>query len=95
MINYGDGQDVYTPEQVVALTKLVAEIRARHRLPMDAIKRHADVDTSTIPCGGHMVRRKQDPGANFPWESFRTEVASFGQEPKLVRPPMALGARGR
>jgi len=95
MINFGDGQDVYPDAQVAAIAKLIAGIRARHNLPMESIKRHADLDHSTIPCGGQSVRRKQDPGANFPWDKFREQVVAFGEPARVTRPPTGLAARAR
>ena len=70
MINRGDGREQFPEAQVAALSTLVDGIRRRHGVPIERIKRHSDVDTSTIPCAGQPVRRKQDPGPAFPWDRF-------------------------
>lgn len=70
MINRGDGREQFPEAQVAAMVTLVAAIRRRHGLAIEQVKRHSDVDTSTIRCAGQMVRRKQDPGPAFPWDRF-------------------------
>jgi N-acetyl-anhydromuramyl-L-alanine amidase AmpD len=74
LINGGDGRDPYPEAQLAALTRLVASLRARWKVPLDGVKGHDDVDQSTITCGGRVVRRKQDPGPAFPWARFRQDL---------------------
>jgi hypothetical protein len=76
LINAGDGREAYPPEQIDALVRLVAKVRARWRVPLAAVKGHEDVDHSTFRCGAREVRRKQDPGALFPWDAFRASLAA-------------------
>lgn len=71
LINAGDGIEPYPEAQVTALTKLVDRIRRRWRIPLAEIKGHEDVDETTFSCGGRVVRRKQDPGPQFPWSRLR------------------------
>jgi N-acetylmuramoyl-L-alanine amidase len=70
MINRGDGREQFPEAQVAAMVGLVAGIMRRHGLGVAQVKRHSDVDPSTIQCAGQMVRRKQDPGPAFPWDRF-------------------------
>lgn len=74
LINAGDGAEPYPEAQLLALTKLIKGIRERWNIPISEVKGHEDVDRSTIRCGGQFVRRKQDPGPQFPWERFRKEL---------------------
>lgn len=74
LINSGDGREEYSPAQIAALAKLIRGVQQRWRIPITAIKGHDDVDQSTFTCAGRQVRRKQDPGPRFPWESFRKEL---------------------
>ena len=71
LINAGDGREPFPEAQVAALTKLVAQIKRRWRIPSHAVVGHDEVDHSTFACGGREVRRKQDPGPLFPWARLR------------------------
>lgn len=74
LINAGDGEEPYPEGQIRALADLIKDIRRRWGIPLDAVKGHEDVDTSTFRCGGREVRRKQDPGPLFPWSRLRDEM---------------------
>ncbi|MDF1733737.1 MAG: N-acetylmuramoyl-L-alanine amidase [Minwuia sp.] len=52
-----DGPEAYPEPQIAALVGLVRDIRRRHTIPDRRILGHSDV----------APRRKQDPGAHFPW----------------------------
>lgn len=76
LVNNGDGVDPFPPPQVAALLRLVGEIRQRHPAISPArVFRHSDLDHSTFPASRHgeacaTYRRKEDPGAAFPWTEF-------------------------
>ncbi len=80
LVNNGDGVDPFPPPQVAALVRLVGEIRQRHpAISPDRVFRHSDLDHSTFPASRHGVacatyRRKDDPGAAFPWSEFSTAL---------------------
>lgn len=74
LINRGDGSEPFPASQVQALAALVVDIMRRQGLGLEALKRHSDVDHSTFTCAGRLVRRKQDPGPAFPWDSFLLSV---------------------
>lgn len=74
LINAGDGRDPYPQIQIRALGHLISDIRRRHGIPLAQVKGHEQVDHSTIPCGGRQVRRKQDPGSQFPWDKLKLEL---------------------
>ena len=104
LINEGDGLVPFPEKQTAALIKLVRDIRRRHKIPLARILRHSDADHSTFRCGGRIVRRKQDPGASFPWNAFQAALQDQGQQrkfyavrllapPKLVRRPVPKPAR--
>ncbi|MEL6373179.1 MAG: N-acetylmuramoyl-L-alanine amidase [Pseudomonadota bacterium] len=78
LINRGDGIQPFPEKQIARLAKLIAAIRARHAIPLDAVVGHDDVDRSTFRCAGERVRRKQDPGPLFPWKALRLEVLMAG-----------------
>lgn len=89
LVNNGDGQDPFPAAQIAALTELVRGIRGRHPdITLSRVLRHSDVDVSTFPASRHgdacaAFRRKEDPGAAFPWATFRATlgntVATGGQ----------------
>jgi N-acetyl-anhydromuramyl-L-alanine amidase AmpD len=74
LINRGDGSEPFPEPQVRALATLVVDIMRRRGLGLEALKRHSDIDHSTFTCAGRLVRRKQDPGPVFPWDSFLLSV---------------------
>lgn len=78
LINAGDGKEPFPDAQIDALAGVVDGIRRRWRIPLAAIRGHDEVDTSTFPCGGREVRRKQDPGPLFPWDRLRAAVTIAG-----------------
>lgn len=57
--NKGDGIEPYPPEQVQAVTRLVAWLAQRHGIPLSRVTRHRDV---IRPAG-----IKNDPSDNFPF----------------------------
>jgi N-acetyl-anhydromuramyl-L-alanine amidase AmpD len=74
LINAGDGREPYPPQQIEALARLIAGIQKRWRIPVSQVKGHEEVDHSTFRCGGRLVRRKQDPGPQFPWDRFKLQL---------------------
>ncbi|WPL16417.1 N-acetylmuramoyl-L-alanine amidase AmiD precursor [Thiorhodovibrio winogradskyi] len=74
LVNDGDGVDPFPPAQIDRLVELLRGLLERHRLDGDAIKSHAELDDSTIVCKGVAIKRKQDPGAAFPWERVLAEL---------------------
>lgn len=76
LVNNGDGIDPFPPVQVTALVTLVRELRVRHpAIAMSRVLRHSDVDQRPFDVarhgpGCHAFRRKEDPGAAFPWDAF-------------------------
>lgn len=73
LINDGDGVDPFPEPQVRALTALLQDIARRHGLSRAAVKRHSDLDLSTLPCD-RTQRRKVDPGPAFPWPAVLDAV---------------------
>lgn len=67
LVNDGDGKDRFPEPQIRALVDLLAEILPRHRLGLLALQGHEEVDQGSISCQGRKIKRKQDPGAAFPW----------------------------
>lgn len=74
LINDGDGVDPFPEPQVRALTALLQDIARRHGLSRAAVKRHSDLDLSTLPCD-RTQRRKVDPGPAFPWPAVLDAVS--------------------
>ncbi|MEZ5908078.1 MAG: N-acetylmuramoyl-L-alanine amidase [Hyphomicrobiaceae bacterium] len=85
LVHQGDGVEPFPKAQIDALIRLVRDIRKRHTIPLENVKGHSDVDTRTFRCGGRIEKRKQDPGANFPWPQVRAALA--GRRPVV---PVAL-----
>lgn len=94
LINRGDGLDPFPTAQVEALTRLLTGIRGRYGLGIEAIRRHSDVDHTTFPCGGRLVRRKQDPGHAFPWERLLLSLLTLETEPHPTSATARVGAHG-
>lgn len=90
LVHDGDGVEPFGPKQIGALIRLVKSIRQRHRIPMENIKGHSDVDVRTFTCGGGHYKTKMDPGSNFPWEHLR---AALRGEPRLVVGPAPVSRR--
>jgi N-acetylmuramoyl-L-alanine amidase len=67
LINDGDGRDPFPEAQITSLVKLLRDIRQRHAIPREGIKRHSDLDTAPLPCD-KTQRRKVDPGSAFGYE---------------------------
>jgi N-acetyl-anhydromuramyl-L-alanine amidase AmpD len=77
LVKEGDGIDPFPEPQLAALVSLLRDIRQRHRVPRDGIKRHSDPDRGRLACDPSQ-RRKVDPGAAFPLESVIGRVMDAG-----------------
>jgi hypothetical protein len=73
LINDGDGHDPFPEAQMTALVNLLLDIRHRHGIRRDGIKRHSDLDHSRLSCDKGQ-RRKVDPGDAFPYQSILDSV---------------------
>ncbi len=73
LINDGDGVDPFPEPQVRAVTALLQDITQRRGLSRAAVKRHSDLDHSTLPCD-RARRRKVDPGSAFPFQAVLDAV---------------------
>jgi hypothetical protein len=73
LINDGDGRDPFPEAQLTALANLLLDIRHRHGIKRDGIKRHSDLDHSRLTCD-KTQRRKVDPGDAFPYQSVLDRV---------------------
>ncbi len=74
LINKGDGKEAYSEEQIKSLINLLKEIRSRYKIPLVNIKGHSDIDTRTFECGSSKIKKKQDPGSNFPWSKIKKSL---------------------
>lgn len=73
LVNKGDGRDTFPPAQIDALVSLIRSIRQRWNIPVENIKRHADVDNGPrLPCGS--PRRIDPPVPPFPFEEVIRRV---------------------
>lgn len=73
LINDGDGRDPFPEKQLTALVNLLRDIRQRHDIKRDGIKRHSDLDHSRLACD-RSQRRKVDPGDAFPYRTVLDRV---------------------
>jgi N-acetylmuramoyl-L-alanine amidase len=75
-----DGEEAFAEAQIAALLPLLADLKARYRIPAANFVGHGDV----------APRRKADPSRLFPWQ--RLAAAGFGLwcEPEEA-PPAAAG----
>jgi N-acetylmuramoyl-L-alanine amidase len=85
LVHDGDGREPFSGRQIAALIDLLRSISERHRVAIDNIKGHSDVDLRTFTCGGQRYKTKMDPGANFPWAYVRAHLR--GEPPRLVATP--------
>lgn len=74
LINNGDGKDPYPDEQIDSLTGLLTPILKRHSLGPADLVGHSELDNSELDCNGKKIKRKQDPGDNFPWDRVRAAL---------------------
>lgn len=84
LVHNGDGKEPFGARQIEALVKLLKSIRTRHRVAIENIKSHAEVDVRTFTCGGETYKVKMDPGENFPWGQVRAALLGG---PRLVAEP--------
>lgn len=73
LINDGDGIDPYPDPQLRSLVELLRDIKRRRGITRDGIRRHSDLDDTTLPCD-RTRKRKVDPGAAFPYEVILDRV---------------------
>lgn len=74
LVHQGNGHEPFGEAQIDALVKLIVDIRTRHKIGIENIKAHADIDERRFECGGQSIKEKQDPGANFPWTELRAAL---------------------
>lgn len=86
LVNRGDGNDPYTEEQLDALVGLLRKITKKWGLSEEAIKTHAGVDKRYFECNGIQVKKKQDPGAHFPFDQVIQRVFSAQDSSSHERP---------
>ncbi|GEM_PF-2198253 len=86
LINDGDGRDQFPAAQITALIALLREILPRYQLTAAALKSHAELDHSWLECGKQRIKRKQDPGAAFPWQQVNNELTTTAP-PVIATPP--------
>jgi N-acetylmuramoyl-L-alanine amidase len=73
LINDGDGRDPFPEAQLASLVNLLRDIKTRHGISRDGVKRHSDLDRAMMPCD-KTRRRKVDPGNAFPYEATLDRV---------------------
>ena len=93
LVHNGDGKEPFGTPQIEALIRLIKDIRGRHRIPIRNILGHEDVDNRTFFCGRRVVKRKQDPGANFPWRHLRTALRAAPPKASTPQPWVAAVRR--
>lgn len=84
LVHDGDGKEPFTQKQIAGLVALLKSIRTRHRVPIENIKSHSEVDVRTFSCGDEVYKTKMDPGANFPWGQVRAALLGG---PRLIAEP--------
>lgn len=89
LVHEGDGEEPFSDKQFEALIELIKGIRSRHRIPIENIKGHSDVDQRLFSCGGKTYKTKLDPGPNFPWASVRAAL----EPPRLIKAPTLVSRR--
>jgi N-acetyl-anhydromuramyl-L-alanine amidase AmpD len=74
LVHNGDGEEPFGDKQIAALIEIIRSIRTRHKIPIENIKSHAEVDVRMFRCGGSLVKSRVDPGPNFPWAKLRAAI---------------------
>ncbi|MBK5962857.1 hypothetical protein CCR95_01805 [Thiocystis minor] len=102
LVNDGDGRDPFPDAQIAALASVLRGILDRHGLRFSSVKSHAELDDSSLTCEGQRIKRKQDPGAAFPWsplqravESRALAVPTVRKEERATAPDEAASQRNR
>jgi len=88
LINDGDGHDQFAAAQITALIALLRELLPRYQLTAAALKSHAELDDSWLDCGKQRIKRKQDPGAAFPWQQVKQELTAPAAPVIAIPPPL-------
>lgn len=73
LINDGNDIDPFPEVQLISLVKLLNDIKQRHGITREGIKRHSDLDHGKMSCD-KTQRRKVDPGAAFPYKAILDQV---------------------
>lgn len=84
LVHNGDGMEPFSQRQIAGLIRLLQSIRTRHRVPVENIKSHSEVDVRTFTCGEEVHKTKMDPGENFPWGQIRSALLGG---PRLIAEP--------
>jgi len=93
LVNRGDGLEAFPEKQVSAIVELIKSLQDRFpSIPRTNIIRHSDFDQRTCMCGDEAYRRRQDPGAAFPFDKVMSEIRSDGvQTSPLALPEVLTG----
>ena len=76
LINNGNGQDPFPPEQIHALEFLLGDLLSRYSLGPESVVAHADLEKRHYTCGTvDAGPRRVDPGSNFPWQEIRAYLS--------------------
>ena len=93
LVHAGDGVEPFGDKQIDALITLIKSIRTRHKIPIENIKSHAEVDKRTFTCAGQTIKSRLDPGANFPWAKLRAALKNSTSSPSTPEPARSEPAR--
>lgn len=74
-----DGEEAFPDAQIAALLPLLADLKARYKIPAANFIGHADV----------APRRKADPSRQFPWKTLAAQGYGLWCDPEEAAPPPA------
>lgn len=75
-----NGHEPYAEPQIVSLLALLADLKARYRIPAANFLGHGDI----------AVSRKVDPGARFPWKRLAEGGFGLWCDPRPLQPLVAV-----
>ncbi|MGH0035657.1 MAG: N-acetylmuramoyl-L-alanine amidase [Myxococcota bacterium] len=84
LVNDGDGKDPFSYEQLSTLFRLLEHLTSRFGLQLEQVRTHVELDQRYFTCSSPtaqgmvpagedapgVLKKKQDPGAAFPWGAF-------------------------
>lgn len=69
LVHRGDGGEPFEPAEITSLIETIKRLRRDNsHILLNNLVGHSDLDRRTCICGDAPYHRRQDPGANFPWQ---------------------------
>lgn len=83
LLHRGDGVEPFEQAEIASLIETIKRLRRDHpHITLNNVVGHSDLDQRTCVCGNAPYHRRQDPGANFPWEKVVAAIRLPNDPPR-------------